>query len=288
MDKLLCQFSHHRCASTWINNIMRDLCRTLGFRFAVVHRTDQLGEDPEGFIHHHRINFLVLSNADYSLTDRLPPFRGFHVIRDPRDIAVSSYFSHLVSHPVDDWPELADHRKELAAMDKREGLLWEIRTCRNQQFREMENWNYRDPRIVEWKMEDIIRKPAAGFNAILKFLGFNMTPRSSAGTAIRSLLNRIAALAWHIRFGHVHGAIREPGGPLPVDRIPAKLLEETLHRHRFVVKSGGRAPGHTDVSSHYRCGQPEDWKNHLERVHLDALMETYPGLLQHLGYGTGI
>lgn len=284
METLLCQFSHHRCGSTWINNIMRELCRTLGLRFAVVHRTDQLGEDPAAFIRHHRIDFLVLSNADYHLTDRLPPFKGFHVIRDPRDIVVSSYFSHRYSHPVENWPELIDHRKELAGMDKREGLLLEIQSCRKRQFADMQNWNYRDPRIMEWQMEEMTGYPFAAFSAILRFLDFTFSEHRSVGSRVRQILNRTTALAWHGRFGKRHGLIREPGGPLPDAHLSEQMLNRVLHRHRFSAKSGGRKPGETDISSHYRSGTPGDWKNHLEAIHLNTFRNRYPDLLNILGY----
>jgi hypothetical protein len=46
----------------------------------------------------------------------------------------------------------------------------------------------------------------------------------------------------------------------------------------------GRAPGAEDRRSHFRKGQPGDWKQHFSADHRALFKELYPGLLTHLGY----
>ncbi len=53
-----------------------------------------------------RTDLLILSNATLSSLQKINFKRGFQIIRDPRDIAVSSYFSHLYSHSTRYWEEL--------------------------------------------------------------------------------------------------------------------------------------------------------------------------------------
>ena len=48
------------------------------------------------------INIYGLSKRRY-LDNYSNEFRGIHLIRDPRDIVVSGYFSHLKTHPENEW-----------------------------------------------------------------------------------------------------------------------------------------------------------------------------------------
>ena len=283
-DPLRCQFSHHRCASSWTNNIMRDICRLLGLRFAVVHTTDGLGENPARFIREHRVQFLVLSNADISVLNQLPPFKAFHVIRDPRDVVVSSYFSHRYSHPLDEWPELGTHRKDLASMTIPEGHHYEITNCRAKQFADMMAWDYDRADIMEWQMEDLVSDPLNGFRQILDHLEIPVACRIGLKDNLSAVANRLYAFGWHGYHGHRSGPIREPGSPFNRNTLSDRHLRRILHRHQFRKKSGGREPGQVNVSNHYRSGKAGDWEQHLDATHLAAMRHQYPELIRRLGY----
>ncbi len=86
-------------------------------------------------------------NAEYDKIDNLRNYRGFHVIRGPRDVVVSGYFSHLYSHALSDgWLALTMHREQLKKVNIDEGLLLEIDfAIRN--FTRMNEWNYTDSNI---------------------------------------------------------------------------------------------------------------------------------------------
>ncbi len=99
---------------------------------------------------------LPLSNAQYKCVRDIPDFLGVHVIQDPRDVVMSGYFSHLYSHPTRGWPKLAKYRDILRSVNKDEGLILEMDFL-GWVFRSMDEWNYEDSRILERRMEDIIR-----------------------------------------------------------------------------------------------------------------------------------
>ena len=95
----------------------------------------------------------------------LSPHRGFHVIRDPRDIIVSAYFSHRNSHPTDGLPHLAAHRAALQEASKEEGLLLEMEFSAHE-LRELGDWDYSNESILELKMEEMTVRPYETFLSI--------------------------------------------------------------------------------------------------------------------------
>jgi len=137
---LYAYFGHHKCASTWIDNILKEVAQEHGYRYrGIVDHETPTGHGPltdyvETFsrdemgtrIRRAGIDFVGALTADWSQVEGLPPFRGVHVIRDPRDIIVSGYFSHKNSHPVDHLPHMAAHRERLRSVSKDEGLLLEM------------------------------------------------------------------------------------------------------------------------------------------------------------------
>jgi hypothetical protein len=108
------------------------------WKLAAVYNPHQFSNGLREFVEHNRIDFIAYGQADIKYIRALAELRGFHVIRDPRDMAVSAYFSHLYSHPTADWPELIKHRKILQSLSKREGLLLEILECHQAEFKRME------------------------------------------------------------------------------------------------------------------------------------------------------
>ena len=95
--------------------------------------------------------------------------KGFHVIRDPRDVIVSGYFSHKYTHSIGKWEQLKVHRENLLILDESKGMLKEIEFS-SLFINQIKNWNYNDPRILEIKYEDIIRNPLGEFLKIFDYL----------------------------------------------------------------------------------------------------------------------
>jgi len=171
-----CYFGHHRSGSTYVRKILERLYTYQGLKTTTMHQEDGLNSLAS-------TDLLILSNSTLSSLEKINIKRGFHIIRDPRDIVVSSYFSHFYSHSTRNWEELIAHRAflELLAFDER--LTHELTSCRKQQFEDMAHRNYENPRILEIKFENLIRDPLTVWCRILDHLEIK--------TRIESLLYNI-------------------------------------------------------------------------------------------------
>ena len=279
-------FGHHKCATGWIDSILREMCLQMGLRFKIVHQPysfepyKTLGP----LVQEEHIQFLAYINANSHYASDLPVYRGFHVVRDPRDIIVSAYYSHLKSLHAPTWNELGTLRNKLARMSKREALFFEMDYLK-QQFQEMAAWDYKQDHILELRMEDLTQNPLSGYQRILHFLGLQ-------DTAIRSNLSE-TWLGLRLSMNRLNHKGRRfmprnlPMFPVPkrtMHAYPASRLPSLLKRFSFQRMSGGRKPGKEDVSSHYRKGISGDWMNHFETDHIKYFKRNYNDLLLQLGY----
>ncbi len=275
---LLCYFGHHKCASTWIHSILDTVCADAGLKIAYLYAPRNFGGDLAKHIRDEQIDLVSYVNADANYLNGLPPFRGFHVVRDPRDILVSGYFSHKNSHPTDDFPELPAHREALKNASKDEGLHLEMEFVFTKQvFAEMFNWDYNREHVLEVKQEELTPDPYRAFLKI--FAHLDMLDESHIGKkryvpyfvrAVTNILHRRHPLA--VPF---HSPIRP---------FPAERLLGIVHDHRFANFAGGRKAGETDEKSHYRKGQAGDWLNHFKPEHVEHFKQSYNELLLRLGY----
>jgi hypothetical protein len=122
-------FGHHKCASQYIKAVFLRATALLGMTPS---RVDNFAAElPLGYhtrepyvtlLAEHRARLLndpaavvCLTNGDaeaVAVLEQRGEYRGFHVIRDPRDVVVSAYFSHLYSHPIrSDGGWIADFRR---------------------------------------------------------------------------------------------------------------------------------------------------------------------------------
>ncbi|MEZ4695548.1 MAG: sulfotransferase domain-containing protein [Rhodothermales bacterium] len=233
---------------------------------------DQIGE----WVARSGADFVSFITADREQEYSIPGSRGFHVIRDPRDIIVSAYFSHRNSHPTDGLDHLAAHRERLKSVSKNEGLLLEMEFS-GSELDDLRSWDYDNPDVMELKMEHLTTRSYEQFIEIFRFLDL-LDEESSylasrrLGVFFGAMRNRLAK-----RSSALSGLTRQT-------KATPELLLGRVFDHRFEKTSGGRKKGIEDPKSHYRKGVAGDWKNHFTPEHCRAFLKRFDGLLQVTGY----
>jgi len=277
-------FGHHKCATGWISEILMEICFRLGLTMVITHQEVEFKQYASlgDYARDQNADFLAYTNAKIEYVRDLPFTRGFHVVRDPRDVLVSAYFSHLHSHPTDNWPELESHRKRLASLPKEEGLLCEMDFSK-EEFEDMYNWNYIREDVIELKLEELSPAPFRSFVEIMDFL--NMLDRSCTDGIERSV--KKAGLKFN-RLLYKGRHILPSDGPAPTlqtwPSIPKTTLRTILEKKSFENLSGGREKGEEDVTSHYRKGEPGDWVNHFTPALKREFKDRFNEVLVKTGY----
>src|SRR5262245_17665171 len=169
-DHLLAYFGHHKCGTGWFTEILLEVSRLSHLQPAYVHNDESCGGHLGRFVADRGVQLLLYVNAEIDQVRTLPLFRGFHVVRDPRDLVVSAYFSHRFSHPLQPW--LEEHRARLQGLDDEEGLLAEMQfPVTRMVLDHIRRWDYRQPGVLELRMEEIVRAPEAALSSVFTFLG---------------------------------------------------------------------------------------------------------------------
>jgi hypothetical protein len=126
----------HKTASQWIRRLLCDprTYRYCGLRPFSYQQKWPNGSDPRTitarsfsrpFPAQTVVSPLYVDYANFRAVPKPGEYRAFFVMRDPRDIVVSWYFSTRYSHPLT--PGVADQRPKLQRMDRQEGILFSIR-----------------------------------------------------------------------------------------------------------------------------------------------------------------
>lgn len=270
---LLAFFGHHKGATDWMNGILAQICSELKLRFSVVHYPEMFDGNLKNFVLKNKVDVLSFDNADYEFVKQIENYRGFHVIRDPRDITVSAYYSHLYSHGTKN-PYFTEQRRTLQNLSKSDGLLHEMQS-RKDQFRAMHDWDYTLPNVMEIKMEEMTQNPYKCLANVFSFLDL-------MDDTYFSIKKRFLYCCYcELRRLETITKINIPFAPR---KLPAERLLGIFWENEFFRKARGRKSGQEDVKSHYRKGTPGDWKNHFEDVHYDYFHEHYQHVLAKLGY----
>ncbi len=284
-------FGHHKCASTYIIKVMQSIAQLLGL---TIHKEYLSTHLPFGYekvpaqatrvaaanrqLVTKPYDLLCHGNADQAVVAAVTqrgPFRGFHVIRDPRDLVVSGYFWHQADRdPADNRinPWNAERRNRLrAAANQEEGLLLEIEfaAC---YCAAMSEWDYLQPTICETQYEAMIVDPLAFFTTALTFLGLPVVDH--VGTAVWGIkLNQLAFRLFHRPL-------------MRLQTLPKPTLKVILARLAFERSSGGRPTGTAAPGQKYRKGIAGDWRNYFTPRVAAAFQERYGALLLARGYET--
>lgn len=273
--KIFTYFGHHKCATTWLSAIIQQVCLDLGLNYAIVDNPNRFDSNLETYIYNNSIDFLAYINADLYYLRNIENYLGFHVIRDPRDIVISGYFSHLYSHPTDGWPELTEHRHHLQLVSLEEGLFIEMEFDR-QIFAGLKSWDYSRQNVLEIKMEELIVNSYETVVKIFSFLELTDSELSSISLLQRFLASRINMIYFRSR------------GVFPLhirmEKIPIQTLLGHVYDLRFAKNAEGRSRGQENVKSHYRKGISGDWDNYFNDEHRAYFKREFNELLLTLGY----
>ncbi len=158
-----------------MNRIFRIISKRLGLIF---YNTKKVGiYDNSVPVNDYHIIFQPHSYFNLNI---LPEFKAMHLIRDPRDIAISGCFYHLHSNEIllhKPHPKLGGisyHDKINSLHNFDDKLLLEMEQTAARTINNIINWNYNQPNCIEVKYEDIIDDVSLeNFDKIFLFLGFN-------------------------------------------------------------------------------------------------------------------
>ena len=173
MRTRLVYVGHHKCGTGWIKRILRDVSAASGSKvsqegYGRKDRAEEYSEElfdivlwPNFFRHLYpidKVNCHIL-----------------HVIRDPRDMLISQYFSHRDTHPDRDW--LAREREVLQRLDVRAGMSYLIRESPlfRSTVEELIAWDYARRCTIESRFEEITLEPLPVFQQVFDSARLNIS-----------------------------------------------------------------------------------------------------------------
>ena len=264
-------FGHHKAASSWLHRLFWNVFTDAGIPYHVYRFLDDAErEELSQLVAATRGPLAIgVSNARPGDLEQFEGFKGIHVVRDPRDMIVSAYYSHRDTHPL--FPGLAEERELLKSASYAEGLHVVMDGIMRSTLEDMMRWpgNPGD-RMVELKYEDLV----ADYGVVRDiFEGFQFV-KPGAGP-----------LAWPVRAWN-QLASRSRLGTLSLRQsLPSRssfnvhldrLLKNRRQRQEAVAK-GGQA-------DHHRPDKKEKWADVFDEKHREHFDKNFPGLIQRYGY----
>lgn len=161
--------THHKTGTVWIRDVFRQICEHRGTPFFSGRQRDAPASCAVMFQDH----------SEFDLAALAVPFRGLHMIRDPRDVIISAAFYHR--HAAEKWLRrrqwgfgLKSYQEAINACPTEErALLFEMENAAGKAIREMLDWDYTNPRFFEVRYEDLIQDESLEiFRRIFIFLGY--------------------------------------------------------------------------------------------------------------------
>jgi len=245
-------FGIQKTGSVWIQSVLCDLVvykysGLLPYRVRGVRRRNQMEEVqfsrpfPQGRI----VTKLYISYENFLKIPKPDNYVAFFVLRDPRELVVSWYFSTRDSHIVKQEPDrlLYRARKQLRSMSVEEGLYYCIRKFREKgKFDLLRSWGrgaVDDSSVKIVRFEDLAGPHSVQrFGELFKFLDI---------------------------------------------QIPEPELEDLVYAYSFRTLTG-RRPGQEDTKSHLRSGCADSWRYYFKDGLLEYFENQSEGLCAQLGY----
>jgi hypothetical protein len=146
--------THHKCASSLSGHYVHQFCGINNLSFFGHAKGDIL---PSA---RHDVSFL--GNASYTFLAERVTAHGIHIIRNPLNVVLSAYYSHLRTHHVNGLPILAAQRGVLEQCSVEEGIALTMAFCERNDFYPatpgplcaLRQWNYDNDQFTTVRMED--------------------------------------------------------------------------------------------------------------------------------------
>jgi len=164
-----------KSGSQWIKQVLNDryILKKSGLKLYPQHRyewTEFHHKFPKGTF----VPGLYMSYDLYEEIEKPSQYKTICVVRDPRDIVVSWYFSMLKTHGL--MGKVYKYRKALKKITIDEGLHYCIDELALK-FSAMRTWfnNTNDPNMLIVKFEDLVQYPTTTFSKVFEFCNIEIT-----------------------------------------------------------------------------------------------------------------
>jgi hypothetical protein len=162
-------FGHHKCATNWVRRFLRPLAKQNDINYLLYRGSNASNAFSEK---NDRTFHVYVNSFPGDLKQMGETHRGFHLIRDPRDVLISDYYSRRNTHSVNNEFQQA-LRDELQRLDTESGLLHVLERC--PYYDQIAGWEIgADPRVLDVKYEELLGDELAGYGAILEHLGIEI------------------------------------------------------------------------------------------------------------------
>jgi hypothetical protein len=198
--KLVIHCCHHKVGTVWFQTVLRRVAEHWGLAYQSGTQANVSSES--------QVFLEYTSQVDVS---KWPPFRGSHIIRDPRDVIVSGYFHHR--RCTEPWALAPDERfggrsfqEHLLSLSLEDGLAAEMTDgFAPITIRDMKAWDYHNPAFLELRYEEFIANESDHWVRLFRHYGFRDSyARKSALIAARYSLaspGYRARRSGHVRSG---------------------------------------------------------------------------------------
>lgn len=192
--------THHKTGTAWLMSIFKILADDHGLSYFYGLQED-LPEGTEIFFQHHSLfNFQTLPK----------PYRGLHMIRDPRDVIISGCLYHQKAD--EPWLHYSDsafdgltYQQKINSLESLdEQISFEMEHAGRRTLEAMLAWDYNQLDFFEVKYEDLIEdQDLLLFHQLFSFLGFpgQTIPALLATAYQNSLFSGKLARSLHLRSG---------------------------------------------------------------------------------------
>lgn len=162
--------THHKTGTVWLRDIFLKISRKTNIPFIVNSNKNLLSKPHIYFNEESSFDFEIMTNQAY---------KGVHMIRDPRDIAISGMFYHQKSKEAwlhENLPAFngITYQQKINSYNNLDDRLYfemENAALRNTQL--IKSWNYSNENFLEIKYEQLINDSDLKlFHNIFTFLGF--------------------------------------------------------------------------------------------------------------------